>query len=111
MFRKIGSTIKTFAATIFVTVTVASVFLGILLLVRGGRGSDVFGLILLLGCPLLNLVSVLLMYGFGELIDRAISIDRKLDRLIESSGGWRCKTCGNINPEGFEFCNQCGRAH
>ena len=111
MFEKIGGKLKTFAVATFIVGCLASFVLGILLLATGDSDYTFSGLFLLLGGPLLNFVSVLPTYGFGELIDRATSIDNKLDKLIMETSEWKCENCGKTNPKDFKFCNHCGRAH
>ena len=76
MYDNIASKIKALAQISFAIVAIASIVLGIALLDE----TDGSSLVIVVVGPLMAWISSLFLYGFGELIERAVSIDAKLQR-------------------------------
>ena len=138
MFNNIGAKIKGVVKFFFVLECIGSVILGVSTGVAVG-GAGYFGGKLLYGSSggaggvllgflafvlvsavgiLLAWLSCLLVYGYGELIDRATSIDNKLNQVTTAGSAsdtgrmlgankWQC-ACGKINSLFVETCS-CGR--
>ena len=84
MYRNIGAKIKTLAAVlawvgIIVSVIAGIVMIGIGVDSRDGEAMMALGLGYIVLGPLLSWISSLVLYGFGELVDRSKNIDEKLD--------------------------------
>lgn len=75
MFKDVGKQIKTFATILFWLSIVGFVIAGLTFLGAG----NLFGIFFLLAGPILACVSNMFLYGFGELIDKTASIERKLN--------------------------------
>lgn len=81
MFNEIGNKIKKLAKIIFAIEIIASIFIGLILLIVGDTQSNGEGL-MIAGFSILFLgwlaawISSLFMYGFGELIDKTTEIAR-----------------------------------
>ncbi len=78
MFSNIGGKIKTTAKVICWLGILASAIVAIACWANGNPQDDGFGFGYLIGGSLASWIGSFLIYGFGELIDRAISIDNKL---------------------------------
>lgn len=74
MLDNIGGKIKSLAKISFIITAVAEVIGGIILMEDGSTES--YGLLLIVIGPMLALFSSWLLYGFGELIDKAGEIAR-----------------------------------
>ena len=88
MFENIGGKIKKLAVTITVLGMIASIVLGIISLVNGAKVARYYnnenpllwtGLITIVAGCLGSWLGSFFIYGFGELIERAVSIDRKMN--------------------------------
>ncbi len=132
MFDNIGSKIKGLATVICWIGIIISIIIGFMTFAQFNRlapGRGVLMAILIIaGGSLLSWIGSFVLYGFGELIDKADSIDRKLGSGSGPSligGGaasypgpvtnrqpgpneWKCK-CGRINPNYVGTCS-CGLA-
>lgn len=92
MFDNIGSQIK--------SVSVIACVAGIVICVLGGvvfmfNGEFLIGLlVLVLGCAA-SYLGVMMAYGFGELIERTVSIDERLARMEKQS----LKAAGEENEQ------------
>lgn len=84
LFHRLGRTFQCIALFICIVGTVASVIAGIVLLIASYNVYWLENLYRTLGCtfllagPLVFWLSSLMLYAFGELIDRARSIDQTL---------------------------------
>ncbi len=77
MFNDIGEKIKNLTKIISVLGIVISVIVGIVGIIDEAPG----GVLILLFGPLLFWIGGFALYGFGELIDRTVSIDEKLSDI------------------------------
>lgn len=75
MYDNIGGKIKGLAKAIFITETISAVISGIALMASDEDMIPVGLLVMVVG-PLVAWVSSWLLYGFGELIDKACDIER-----------------------------------
>ena len=94
MFTNIGGKIKALAKVVCWIGIILSVIFGIISIVTGnemsnsryssvdGSGMVTSGWTMLILGPLLSWVGSFVLYGFGELIDRTVSIDEKLSAGI-----------------------------
>ena len=80
MFENIGGKIKGMAKFFCWAGIILSVIIGIIYLSNSNRYQDLTtqGIIVLIVGPLCSWLGSLMTYGFGELIERAKSIDEKL---------------------------------
>lgn len=91
MYKNIGKKIKGLAKATFVVEAIAAVVTGISLM-ASDEDLILYGLLVFLVGPIVAWVSSWLLYGFGELIDKASDIERN------SRGGERnteAQTRGN----------------
>lgn len=129
MFDNIGGKLKTVAKAVFVLGIIASVILA------ASLGKDKWGdfsfgsflLILISGC-VVSYLSVMTLYGFGQLIensDRQTVLLESLQKLQSTdaapketisarpsaivANGWICKKCGTKNSNNSQFCRDCGQ--
>lgn len=78
LYQNIGEKIKSMAKAMFFVEAVASIILGLIII-----GEEVFewdaafGVITLIIGPIIAWLSSLITYGFGELVEKVISIDKK----------------------------------
>lgn len=75
MYDNIGNKIKGLAKAVFVIETIMSVIAGFILLTID-EDLSLIGFFLMIVGPLVSWLSSLLLYGFGELIDKANEIER-----------------------------------
>ena len=75
MFNNIGKKIKGLAKTIFTIETVLAI-LGGLICCSLYESLILVGLLIMVVVPLLAWIGSLLLYGFGELIDKTCDIER-----------------------------------
>ena len=80
MFYNTGKKIKSVAEIFAIAGILITIFIGAFYVIKG---FIITGLILLLGGPILCFLWGLLMYGFGELIDKTCDIKKTLDRLSQ----------------------------
>lgn len=80
MFDNIGGKIKTTAKVVCWLGIIASVVVAIACWANGNPQDDGFGIGYLIGGSLASWVGSFLVYGFGELIERAVSIDNYLKK-------------------------------
>lgn len=91
MYNEVGEKIKKLAKVLAIIGIMGAVIFGIMLINKGvelsehsyssealGTTYTILGIVVILGGSLVSWLSYLTLYGFGELVDRAISIDRKL---------------------------------
>ena len=82
MYDNIGSKIKIVAQILFVLGVIGSIIFGFVICF-GSEDFKAIGFLYILLGGLSSWLSTLLMYGFGELIERVCSIDKKT--LIDTS--------------------------
>ena len=76
MYENIGGKIKGLAKVIFGIEAVAAVIAGISILASGNDDLAFVGLLVIVGGPILAWASSLVLYGFGELIEKACEIEQ-----------------------------------
>ena len=74
MFDNVGGKIKSLAKTIFIIETIIFIIGGLVMLSDGGDTAMIYGVITIIVGPLTAWVSSWLLYGFGELIEKACEI-------------------------------------
>ena len=97
MFNNVGEKIKGVAIAIFILEIIGCFFCGLLIITKA-KLKLVGCLILFLG-PIAAYVSALIPYGFGELIDKACKIERKIGKVTkkpEETIIGRCTCCGQM---------------
>ena len=82
MFENIGGKIKGMAKFFCWAGIILSVIIGIIYLSNSNRYQDLTtqGIVILIVGPICSWLGSLMTYGFGELIERAKSIDEKLSK-------------------------------
>ena len=75
MYDNIGGKIKGFAKVSFIVAAIAEVITGIALM-AADEDLILYGLLVMVVGPIVAWVSSWLLYGFGELIDKASDIER-----------------------------------
>ena len=75
MYNNIGKKIKGLAKTSFIVVAILEVITGIVLIATSSY-LLVYGLLAMIAGPIIAWISSWLLYGFGELIDKASDIER-----------------------------------
>lgn len=119
LYKNIGDKIKGLAKWSFVIGSCAMIGGG-MVLIFDEKLSVGFGFFaILIGLILLYLSSVVL-YAFGELVQRTCdnedntrSILKSMnDRAVDSEDakGWVCPRCQHINSASVRFCTQCGES-
>ena len=139
LFSNVGSDIKTIAKVIANWILALHILLGIVIIICGcallseelaigwvgfliGFGIFGFGYIM-------SRLAVMLLYAYGEMTDRLISIDSKMSNSSKSAktdkvnvkvekkhennaprrtSPWECPFCGHQNPIDARFCKSCG---
>lgn len=74
MYYNIGSKIKGLAKAIFIIETISAIIAGGIFIFN--EGEPIIGLIIIIAGPFAAWISTLLIYGFGELIDKTSEIAR-----------------------------------
>lgn len=136
LFNNVGSDIKTIAKAIANWILGLHILLGIVIIICGcaflSQGFVIgwVGFLIAFGLfgfgYILSRLSVMLLYAYGEITDRLISIDSKMpnsskpdktnDKAEDKSkndpprrtGPWECQFCGHQNPADTRFCKSCG---
>ena len=138
MFENIGGKIKTLAVLVCGFGMVGSMAFGLRIMTSSSRTTEAFILgvgVIILGC-LLSWVSVFLLYGFGELIEKTCSIESMMRMKqpdvtpynnmqynsqqyngqqfnannTNSVNTWQCPVCGANNMFNTTTCKKCGNA-
>lgn len=90
MFDNIGKNIKELARVLCWVGVIVNSILGLVMFVKAGDSYYAEGLFTSLGFvflivgPIISIINGMLVYGFGELIEKAISIDTKLENNNEN---------------------------
>lgn len=93
MYENIGGKIKGLAKAVFVIETIITVIAGFILIAMD-EDLSLLGFFLLIVGPLISWLLSLLLYGFGELIDKASEIERNT-----RSGEKKSETQARIDSE------------
>lgn len=101
MFSNIGGKIKTTAIVICWLGIIASAIMAIAYWANGKPQDDGFGFGFLIGGSLASWIGSFLTYGFGELIERVISIDKKLDSLVPEQASQVRKKVPTVKASGI----------
>ena len=75
MYNNIGKKIKGLALASFIVVSIISVLAGLFMFIEDEDMAGIAMLVILV-CPLITWVSSWVLYGFGELVDKACDIER-----------------------------------
>lgn len=90
MFDNIGKNIKELARVLCWVGVIVNIILGFVMFAKAGDSYYAEGLFMSLGFvflivgPIISIINGMLLYGFGELIEKAISIDTKLENNNEN---------------------------
>ncbi len=104
MFSNIGGKIKKLAVILCILGIIASVTYAIICFTNSSRYENLtlYGVLILVGGCLLSWIGSFFTYGFGELIDRAASIDEQLAHGAGGKGGRnRADTLRQMRDEGL----------
>ena len=135
LFNNVGKNIKSIAKAIANIILALHILLGAVLVIAGLALNEpiTFLVALLMALVLigfgygLSKLTVMLLYAYGEIAYRLISIDLKLsddsktvnsdkitaEKKIEDNtpcrtDPWKCQFCGYQNPADAKFCESCG---
>ena len=103
MFSNIGGKIKKLAVVLCILGMVASVVCAVFCFVNSSRQQDLTltgVLILVAGC-LISWIGSFFTYGFGELIERTVSIDNRLAQGAGKGVRSRADTLRQMREEGL----------
>lgn len=95
MFENIGRKIKGLTKIICWVGIIASIVAAIAMMSMGEDVLLVIGIIMLVVGPIMSWVSSFIMYGFGELVDRATSVEQILSGGQPMSVGSYSTSAGN----------------
>ena len=139
LFNNVGSDIKTIAKVIANWIFALHILLGIVIIICGctllSEGLAIGWVGFLIGFGvfgfgyIISRLAVMLLYAYGEMTDRLISIDSKLSNsskpkrneqikvkveknpeadTVHRASSWECPFCGHQNPNDAKFCKSCG---
>jgi len=131
IFSEVGDKIKGFSKFLFIICTIASIIMAIVIFINSSDNSynddesitnAVAWCYLLIG-PIASYLSSLLLYGFGELINRICNIEEHLcfggkelttitdknNIADKSEKKFKCTRCQNMVLYGQERCENCGQ--
>lgn len=115
MYENIGGKIKGLAIAAFVTGAIAAVICGIIIMTYGLEMFFIGFLTMVIG-PFVAWISSLVLYGFGELIDKANEIEANTWKQIylltneqsnEQEEGYTCPKC-HFENKVIAPCDNCG---
>ena len=109
MFDNIGNKIKVLAKVLTWVGIIASIIAGVLSIVAGGQWDQnnpmiLPGVLTIVGGSLAAWIGSFLLYGFGELIDQTMDINRRLQQRspeYRSPGGDGQAYTTQLNTSGF----------
>ena len=136
MYSNAGKLIKKYVGIIVkINYVLAGIMAAIFVIMGLVSGSIVDFLVLLIIAAITFIVSCLaawlwgmFVYAYGEMAERVISIDEKMDRLIpkpanaeqpktaacsqepKETRAMFCESCGSPISQNAKFCNKCGSA-
>lgn len=89
MFSNVGGKIKKLAVILCILGIIGSVTYAIIFFSNSSRYQDLtlYGVLILVGGCLLSWIGSFFTYGFGELIERTVSIDEQLAGGSSGKGG------------------------
>ena len=103
MFSNIGGKIKKLAVILCILGIIGSVTYAIICFTNSSRYQDLtlYGILILVGGCLLSWIGSFFTYGFGELIERTVSIDEQLAHGGGKGGRNRADTLRQMRDEGL----------
>lgn len=111
MFTNIGKTIKRVSAAVFIFQVILFIIIGAVV-INMDEDLVFVGLCIMAAGAFIAWLSVLATYGFGELVDRAISIDETLNQSKQPHAQplpriGKCDICGvnNVALKEIKFNN------
>ena len=136
LFVNVGKDIKSVAKTIAnwilgFHVVLACVFASVACIMLSedisiGWVGFLIALLLIISGYALSRMTVMFMYAYGEITDRLISIDSKMNcssrtpnadktksdenpvaKAPTQPTAWKCSLCGHTNPADARFCEEC----
>lgn len=142
MYKNVGKELKGWAKFLVILLTIPYVIIGVISIAyfssedQGGLGVLVAIMIVIVGYFLARMGAILL-YAFGEIVDRVSSIENRVCGNVEthstkkkeakqnniksveknvelpavernSDGTWKCVFCGHNNLSGAAWCEECG---
>ena len=110
-YSNVGGKLKIFAKIIFALDTALTVLLGIAILILAEE-SNTMGLFFIILGPVFSWLGSLVLYGFGELVERAAEIAHNTSNTYhiaqKNVKKIFCQKCGSEADYGSQFCAQCG---
>ena len=119
MYNNVGKQIKNLASIIAIVEAVASVITGIIVACIDFEYMWWIGLIIIVGGLLVAWLSNLILYAYGELVDKTSLIESYLNtnkvkssisnqNKVAGSNEWKCSKCGAVNQNYVGTCG-CGQ--
>lgn len=139
LFDNVGRNIKTIAKAVANWILGLHILIGVAIIICGcavlaeGYSIGWVGFLIAFGIfafgYILSRLIVMLLYAYGEITDRLISIDIKMPNNRKSTrtdgitvkpekksdnntphrtSPWECQFCGHLNPLDARFCKSCG---
>ena len=109
-YSNVGGKIKIFAKVIFALDTALMILLGFAILVLAEEGNTMGLFFIILG-PVFSWLGSLVLYGFGELVERAAEIAHNTSGAYDARKPVKkiyCAKCGTEADYGTHFCSRCG---
>ena len=111
----VGKKIKVLAWILFALGILYFLYVGLDALTRGSSLVVTTGLVTMFAGIISSGITMLLVYGFGELIDKTCDTNKEirllrrayLDKSKESLNKYKCPNCGNEIILGQESCTNC----
>ena len=131
MYKNVGGELKFWAKTLVVISAIPAMLLGIIIFFYGMSVGEGVGALLCIAGVVVGVVGFIfarflgiLLYSFGELVERTVSIDNRLADSMDSKicenqqvhtppvqkingAAWVCPICGHQNNAGALFCGKC----
>ena len=119
MYKNVGKQIKDLASIVALIEAVASVITGIIVACIDFEDMWWIGAIIIAGGLLFSWLSNLILYAFGELVDKTSLIESYLNtnktnssssthNRIAGPNEWKCSKCGSVNQNYVGTCG-CGQ--
>lgn len=97
MFSNVGQTIKRVSAAVFVFQIILFIIIGAVI-ISIDEDLTFAGICIMIAGGFIGWLSILVIYGFGELVDRAIRIDETLNPDNSAISIGKCEICGKDDP-------------